>query len=250
MRISKFRDLTFIDINEEQIIAIACDSAGGIGNKEKDVVQVEPEIVGYFTAQVALTEILAIGAKPITIVNTLSVEMNDTGERIIKGIKRAVEPLNLPDSKIITGSTEENFPVCQTGMGLTIIGIIDKKNWKAPKTIANTLAVAVGIPKIGNEVIADKGREILSIHHLLDLKRNPSIHEILPVGSKGILYELKEMARTNNLGFNLDDKITVDIEKSAGPATCAIISIDEKEYNNLKNNFPIPIERIGRFIEK
>lgn len=248
MKISKFRDLTIIDINDDQVMVISCDSAGAIGNKEKDIVKVEPEIVGYFTAQVALMEMLAIGAKPITIVNTLSVEMDDTGKRIIEGIKRVVEPLDFSDVDIITGSTEENFPVCQTGMGITIIGIIDKKNWDRPKARANTLVAVVGVPKIGNEIIEDKGREILSISHLLELKNNPSIHEILPVGSKGILYELKEMARTNNLSYCLDDEIALDIERSAGPATCAIISIDEGEYNNLKNFFPIPVERIGRFI--
>lgn len=247
MKISKFRDLTLIDINDDQIMVIACDSAGGIGSKEKDLVKVEPEIVGYFTAQVALMEILAIGAKPITIVNALSVEMNDTGKRIIEGIKHAIEPLNLPNTEILTGSTEENFPVCQTAMGLTIIGIIDKKNWIRPRTIANSLAVVVGIPKVGNEVKEDKGREILSIFHLLELKSNPRIYEILPVGSKGILYELKEMARTNNLSYCLDSEVSLDLNKTAGPATCAIISIDEKEYSTLKSSFSIPVNRIGRF---
>lgn len=250
MKISKFRDLTFIDINDDQIMAIACDSAGSIGSKEKDIVKVAPEIVGYFTAQVALMEILAIGAKPITIVNTLSVEMNDTGKRIIEGIKRAIEPLNLSDTEILTGSTEENFTSCQTGMGLTIIGIIDKKNWIRPKTMANSLAVVVGIPKVGNEVKEDKGREILSIPHLLELKNNSNIYEILPVGSKGILYELKEMVRTNNLSYCLDSEIPLDLNRSAGPATCAIISIDEKNYDSLKKSFTIPVNRIGKFIER
>lgn len=248
MRVSKFRDLTLVDINDTQIMVIACDSAGAIGNKEKDIVKVEPEIVGRFTTQTALMEILAIGAKPITIVSTLSVEMNDTGKKIIKGIKQALEPLGLSDVELITGSTEENFPSCQTGMGITIVGIIDKENWEMPKTTVNTLAVVVGAPKMGNEVIEDKDKDTLSLSHLLELKSNPNIYEILPVGSKGILYELKEMARTNDLSFYLDEKISLDLERSAGPATCAIVSIDEKEYNNLKNYFPISVEKIGRFI--
>lgn len=247
MKIYKFRDLTFIDINENQIMVIACDSSGAIGNKERDVVKVEPEILGYFTTQVALMEILAIGARPITIVNALSVEMNDTGERIIKGVKKALEPLKFPEAEIITGSTEENFPVCQTAMGITIIGMLDKKTWTRPKTVKDALAVVVGIPKIGNDVIKDGGKEILSIPYLLELKNNPKVHEILPVGSKGILYELKEMARTNKLAYCLDDNITLDIYISAGPATCAIISIDEKEYENLKYSFPIPMNKIGRW---
>lgn len=247
MKISKFRDLTFIDINQNQTIVIACDSSGAIGNKERDLVQVDPEILGDLTAQVALKEILAIGAEPITIVNALSVEMNDTGERIIKGIKKATAPLGLPDTQIITGSTEENFPTCQTGMGITIIGIIDKNNWKQPRAVLGSLAVVVGIPKVGYEILEEQG-DILSIQHLLELKKNPRIYEILPVGSKGIFYELKEIARTNNLTFSLDDDLKIDLNKSAGPATCAIISIEENEYTKLKNSFPIPVNKIGRFI--
>jgi len=247
MKISKFRDLTFIDINQNQTIVIACDSSGAIGNKERDLVQVDPELLGDLTAQVVLKEILATGAEPITIVNTLSVEMNDTGERIIKGIMKATEPLGLPDIHIITGSTEENFPTCQTGMGITIIGIIDKNNWKQPRTKSGLLAVVVGIPKVGYEVLEDKG-EILSIKHLIELKNNPNIYEILPVGSKGILFELNEMARTSNLTFCLDDDLKLDLNKTAGPATCAIISIAENDYEKLEKSFPIPVNRIGRFI--
>lgn len=246
MKISKFRDLTFININKDQVLVIACDSSGAIGNKENDLVQVEPEIVGELTTQVALKEILAIGAEPISIINTLSVEMNDTGEKIINGIKKALEPLNLPYEKIITGSTEENFPTCQTGMGITIVGIINKKSWRRPRALSDSLAVVVGIPKVGYEVLQDKG-EIINIKHLLELKQNPKIYEILPVGSKGILVELKEMARTNNLTYCLDEDIKLDLYKSAGPATCAILSIEEKEYAKLKNYFQIPINRIGRF---
>mgnify|MGYP000017345458 CR=1 FL=1 len=249
MKISKFRDLTFVDINQNQTIVIACDSSGAIGNKERDLVQVDPELLGNLTAQVVLKEILAIGAEPITIVNTLSVEMNDTGERIVRGIKKAIAPLGLPDAQIITGSTEENFPTCQTGMGITIIGIINKDSWNQPRAKSGSLAVVVGIPKVGYDVLEDKG-EILSIEHLIELKNNPNIYEILPVGSKGILFELNEMARTNNLAFCLEDEddIKLDLNKSAGPATCAIISIDENGYEKLRKTFSIPVNRVGRFI--
>jgi len=173
--------------------------------------------------------------------------MNDTGERIIRGIKKAIAPLGLSDAQIITGSTEENFPTCQTGMGITIIGIINKDSWNQPRAKSGSLAVVVGIPKVGYDVLEDKG-EILSIEHLIELKNNRNIYEILPVGSKGILFELNEMARTNNLAFCLEDNIKLDLSKSAGPATCAIISIDENEYEKLRKIFPIPVNRIGRFI--
>ena len=40
------------------------------------------------------------------------------------------ENLKLAIDKIITGSTEENIPVCQTAMGMTIIGIINKVDFR------------------------------------------------------------------------------------------------------------------------
>lgn len=247
MKISKFRDLTIIDLNKEQMMVIACDSSGGIGDKSNDVVKVSPEVVGYYTTQVALMEVLAIGAAPVTIVNALAVEMDPSGEGIIRGVKKCIKPLNLTDDQIITGSTEENIPVCQTAMGMTIIGIIDKKDFRKTRALKDDIAVVVGIPKIGDEVVEDGGREILSIELLLKLKKDFKINEILPVGSKGILYELGELARTNDLDFILEDTLNIDIHKSAGPGTCAVISINEKDYENVKKNFPIPINKIGKF---
>ncbi|WP_129409246.1 AIR synthase related protein [Marinitoga lauensis] len=118
--------MTIINVCDNKELAIACDSSGGIGNKQMDIIKVPPDIVGYFTAHVALAEIISYGAFPIAVIDTLSVELNDTGKEIIKGIKKALEQLGINENKIITGSTEENFPVVQTGMGITVIG--EKRN--------------------------------------------------------------------------------------------------------------------------
>lgn len=247
MKIRKYRDLTLIDINDDQILVVSCDSSGGIGNKENDVVKAPPEIVGQLTTQVGLMEILAFGANPITIVDTLSVEMEDTGRRILKGIKKALEPLKFDLDNVITGSTEENFPVTVTGMGITIIGIINKDKWKKPMTERGLIAAVVGVAKFGDEVLDDKG-SIMDIQKLLELKEKDYIKEILPVGSKGILYELEQMAASNNIGFSLDHKQSIDLKKSGGPSTCVIVSMEEGEYEKFKKEFSIPVNRIGVFI--
>ena len=248
MKITKHRDLTLVDINKDQMLVISCDSSGAIGNKEKDIVKVSPEVTGYYATQVSLMEILSFGAEPITIVNTLSVEMDDTGKKIINGIKKALEPLDFDMSSVITGSTEENFPVIQTGMGITIIGIVDKKNWERPYTQAGLLSAVVGIPKIGDEIIDDKNSTIMNISRLLELKEKEYIKEILPISSKGILYEGEEMAKTNNIDFRLEKNINIDLKKSAGPSTCVLVSIEEDKYEEFKNNFSIPVNKIGRFV--
>lgn len=248
MKITKFRDLSFVAINSELMLAIACDSCGGIGNKEHDIVNTSPEIVGYFTTMVALSEILAIGADPIVIINTLCVEMDKTGIEIVNGIKRAIKPLNISEDIIITGSTEENIEVAQTGIGITVNGIINRKDWKCPYVRKGALAVVLGIPKVGEEVLADEGKEIMSVTTYKKLYQNKKIQDMLPVGSKGIKYEAEEMADTNSLSFQIDSNIKLDLYKSGGPATCAVVAIEESYYEEFKKSMQIPVNRIGVFI--
>lgn len=243
----KFRDLTIVDITSEYRMVISCDSSGGIGDKERDVVNVDPEILGYLMTQGPLMELLATGAKVLTVVNTLGVEMEETGQKINKGIKRALEPLNLKDDIVITGSTEENIAVCQTSMGITIIGMIEKSKWRLKKAGINDLAIVIGIPKVGQEVLDDKGRETMSVALLLELLKKPYVKEILPVGSKGIAYEIKEMASTSCLNYNMYDNADIDLHKSAGPSTCVIIAIDQDGYEDLKKSICIPVNLVGSF---
>jgi len=244
----KFRDLTIVDITPEQRMVISCDSSGGIGDKELDVVKVDPEMLGYFTTNVALMELLATGATPITIVNTLGVEMEETGKRIISGIKRALRPLNLEDDIVVTGSTEENIPVCQTSMGITIIGMLERSNWRRKKAEIGDLIVSVGMPKVGQEVVDDNGSEIMSVGLLLELLKKSYVKDILPVGSKGIAYEINVMASTSGLDYNIYENVDVDIHKTAGPATCVIVAIDKDGFEALKESISIPINNVGIFI--
>lgn len=247
MKVSKYRDLTLIDINKSQVLVISCDSSGGIGEKENDIVKTSPEIVGYFAAQVCMMEILSFGARPISVIDALSVEMEDTGRRIIEGIKEALEPLNLDIDNMLTGSTEENFPVSVTGIGITVIGIIDKKDIVFNKSKAGLRAVLVGVPKVGDEILKNRS-DIMGIDKLLTLKEKKYIKEILPVGSKGIFYELEEMARTNKLEYTLEEEIEADIYKSSGPSTCVIVSLEEENIEKLEKDISLPVEILGKFI--
>jgi len=247
MKVERFRDLTIIDINDRQALVISCDSAGGIGSKENDIVKASPELVGYYTSLVALMENLAFGARPISIVNTLAVEMDPSGKKIIKGIKKSLEALDFDIDLGLTGTTEENIPVSLTGLGITIIGIIDKKSWERPKSKEGDLVVSIGLPKVGDEVVEDQGENIMDIPRLLKLLDLGFIHEILPVGSKGIEYEISEMARTNKLSYELLGEIGVDIKTSAGPATCVIASISEEDFTKLEEGIDIKVNKLGYF---
>ena len=58
---------------------------------EFDFIKVDEEIVGYLTAKLCLVETLAFRAKPTVLINTLCVEMNGRGKRIINGIEKAIK---------------------------------------------------------------------------------------------------------------------------------------------------------------
>lgn len=246
--INKYRDITFIEIDNNNYITVACDSAGGIGDKINDIVRVDPYITGYYTACVALAETIAIGGVPITLINTLSVEMNETGNKIIKGIHKALDEIGLEKEALITGSTEENIPVTVTGLGITVLGKVNTNNWKLPKAKDADIIIVIGIPKVGAEVIEDNG-EILTLNQLLKIKQCKYVNDVIPVGSKGIRYETLEMARSGELRFRQFEEISINMEKSAGPATCAIVAIDERHIEEIHSLVTIPTTIIGRLVD-
>lgn len=247
MKVKRFRDLTLIDQENDKILVIACDSSGGIGNKPEDIVKVPEEIVGYYAARVAIMEVLSIGAEILTVIDTLSVEMEPTGRRIIQGIERLLQEAGI-DTIALNGSTEENIPTCQTAMGITVIGEVHKKDVRANKSKKGDYVVVLGIPKVGNEVIIPFDEEICSIKELQNLLRLKEVKEIYPVGSKGILYEVNCLARSNQRELKILENQNIDLKKSAGPATVIIFTVNPKDISKVQEKIEKPLEVIGELI--
>lgn len=224
MNVCKIRDLSLIKIDSQKTMIIACDSCGSIGMKKYDELKVPPFFTGKFTVKVALMEVLCSGADVIAITDCVCNEMDTTGLEIIKGIKDELLEAGI-DNAVLTGSTEENFKTFSTGLGITVIGIVENKNIKLNKSKSDCAIVSIGIPKVGNEVKLDFDQEIVSYFTLKKLLELDYVYEIVPVGSKGILYEAKTLAKTNNLEFKLSTQINIDIYKSAGPSTVVIAAV-------------------------
>ena len=73
------------------------------------------------------------------------------------------------------------------------------------------------------------------------------INEIIPVGSKGIAYEIQVMCDCNNISFIQNENIAVDLKKSGGPSCSCIVSIEENNLELLKKLVDKPMEILGRF---
>ncbi|RAP28121.1 hypothetical protein C2W64_00587 [Brevibacillus laterosporus] len=240
--LQKVRDLTLFRINEEQSIVIACDSDGGIGTKPHDIVQIAPDILGRFAVRVPLFELFACGASPFMICDTLSVEFEGYGEEILRGIKEYAKEAGVTEDIQFTGSTEENVPTMQTGVGITVLGLVQQSQF-SPGTAQPTEAImCAGLPKSGpeHEVRLDDP-DIISLADLIRLRAHPDVHDLLPVGSKGISYEMKQLASSASLTYHLISPLTLDLEESGGPSTCVIFSASSELLEEFRKQLHCPV---------
>ncbi|HWO78495.1 MAG TPA: AIR synthase related protein [Bacillus sp. (in: firmicutes)] len=246
-QLRKIRDLTLIAINDHQYIVIACDSDGGIGNKPQDVVKVDEETIAQFATRVPLFEIISSGASPFLIIDCLSFEMDGSGEKVIAAIKKYVREAGILEDIQVTGSTEDNVPTVQTGIGVTILGLADKNQFHVGSSVPGDHLVCVGIPKSGPkyEVRIDDP-EIISLRELLKIRRLPYVHDILPVGSKGVLHEANQMAKSSSLVYKPIQNPGINMNQSAGPSTCVLLSIPLEKIRDLIMVIQTPIFIIGQ----
>ncbi|HWR44724.1 AIR synthase related protein [Sporomusa sp.] len=232
MNVKKVRDLTLVDLGQGKTMVIACDSCGSVGLKEGDVLKVPPFITGKYTARVAILEVLCTGAEVICLTNTICNEMDPTGKAIIQGIEEELKAAGIGEV-VLTGSTEENFSTVATGLGITTVGLVVTKDLKVNNIKGDALLVAIGQPKVGQEVLASKREDIVDYSMIKQLLQAEEVYEIIPVGSKGILYEMQELARNNQLKLSVNNNIKIDINKSAGPSTVVIAAVSNNYFSKL-----------------
>lgn len=240
MKISKVRDLTLISLDENKTMVVACDSCGSIGMKEGDALKVPSFYVGKLISRGPIMEVMCAGAEVVTITDAVCNEMEPTGSEIIKGIKEELKSAGIADIAL-TGSTEENFKSISTGLGVTVIGIAENKNLKVNAVSENCKIISLGIPKVGVEIGLDKDLDIVNYSDLRKLLSLDGVYEIVPVGSKGILYEVLQLAKNNNMKFVLNEEIKIDIHKTAGPSTVVIAAVKSEVLNEIQNDEKVSI---------
>lgn len=245
-RLSRCRDLTLLDVNEAQYLVVACDSDGGIGSKPQDIVKVSDELVGIFGVRVPLFEIIACGAEPFLVVDCLSVEMDGTGARILEAIKAYARLAGIEDDAQFTGSTEDNVPTVQTGIGVTVLGMADKQRFFPGSSKAGDSVVCAGIPKSGpRHRLTREDPEVLSIEDLMELRSLSCVRDVLPVGSKGVLREAHQLGASASLTFVPNADAGIDLRQSAGPSTCVVLSVAREDARRVLAAVAAPTREIG-----
>ncbi|MCL2362392.1 MAG: alpha-ribazole-5-phosphate synthase [Defluviitaleaceae bacterium] len=226
------RDLTIVPMGQHSMV-VACDSCGGVGIKDGDILKLSPRHVAKFTTRVALTEVLCSGAMPVMITNGVACEMNPTGAKMILGIKEELENAGIKDIAL-SGSTEENFPTSMTALAVTVIGMGSENDLKFGHAVKGDKLILLGTPRVGDEVDLESNGFYEEIKHLRPI---PEVREIVPVGSKGVAYEAEGLASLSGMNCELY-KTGIDYSKSAGPVTCLLVLCDRAIVDYVLNSHP------------
>lgn len=220
----KFRDLIILD---EMNLVLACDSAGGIGEKPCDQVFANIEMVSYYAAFVPIVEAICARSTPMVLVDTLCNEREPYGEKIIRGIKMAMSEAGMTSVNAFTGSSEENFLTNMTGIGVTVLG----RGHDIRKAQKGDRVFAIGAALVGEELIKHRDRA-MSMSDYIYLKEQNYIHDIVPIGSKGAAHELAEIEAHSGLNARIVNH-DFDLNASGGPSAICLVTMNEDDFNKL-----------------
>jgi selenophosphate synthetase-related protein len=242
-------DVSILKVPTGHAIVIGSTSSGGVGPKSMDSLKVQGRVVGKFMARVALMDVAATGAFPLLLSATLGVEKEPTGREILDGIRTEAMVLGLEPNQVLMENTEDNFTTIQTGAGLTVVGFANEDELRLGKTRPGDIVVAIGKPKVGEEVIPAEVRgEIADLRNIITLTQKKFTHDITAVGSFGIAYEARMMAYGVGRQVKLIENAEVDLLKTAGPATVVLCTIDQERLEDLKDLIQKPITVVGEIM--
>ncbi len=242
-------DVAVLKLPTGHAIVVGSTSSGAVGPKKMDKVKVDGKVLGKFLARVALMDVAATGAFPLLLSVTLGVEKEPLGREILEGIRREALVLGLEPNQMIMENTEENFETVQTGAGLTVVGLANEEELRLGKTMPGDLLVAVGKPKVGDEVIPAEVRgEVADLRNVMWLSQKKFVHDIVPVGTFGIAYEARMMAFAVGRQLKFVESAGVDLAKSAGPATAVLITIDRERVEELESLIRKPVTIVGEIL--
>ncbi len=243
-RTHRLRDLLVLEFGDARLV-VACDSAGGVGPAAGDILRASGRTVGVFAARVPLMETLSAGATPLAV--SLAVAGPPSlGREVRQGVLEEMALVGLGGDALVM-STEKNFAVSQTAVGVTVLAKAPGGRLLSGGAKPGDWLYVVGLPKVGAEV-REGDPEIADLDTVQRLVRSRLVHDLLPVGSRGIRAESLDLADSAGLHLyrepSLDPRL--DLDKSAGPATALLVALPEAARAELGRILPgKPRHRLG-----
>ena len=238
----KGRDVEISMLEAGICLVTACDSCGAIGNKPLDQLKVPPQLVGELTARVALMEVICTGAVPQVMTAAISSEPDPTGNAILEGIRKELTAAGYPDLPLAV-STEKNFSPDQTGLGMGVTGSCPANALRIATSKPGDTVYCLGLPRVGEEVAQAPPEEIISPAHIRELLAMEAVHDVLPIGSRGIKAEAEDLAAQVDCRFEANPDARPDLAKAAGPSTCAVFTASQTF--NLTHLAGLALFRVG-----
>lgn len=215
------RNALLIDEN----LVVTTDNSGGIGEKTADLVSVSDKLTAYYAARVTLLEQWAAYAEPSAVL-IHNFSGHASWDKYVQGVEDLFEEAGI-SCPPINGSTETNMELLQSAIAVTMIGKRRTMRTEVGKWFV------YGIPLVGEEVIARK-EEVASIGKIRKALHHHAIHRIWPVGSQGILHEIRRLMRDEHLRVSAS---AIDIHKSAGPSTAVLVEVPLDRIAETKKAF-------------
>ena len=109
-------------------------------------------------------------------------------------------------------------------------------------------AVLCGTPLYGDD-FSKKLHLALQLPDFTAIRKVPGLLEMVPVGSKGIAYEVLKIAEDNGLGFEWENSLPFDVRQSGGPASCCVATLPEAGIAQLKKYTEKQVTELGSFVK-
>lgn len=244
-RIRRVRDLTILD----EDLVVATDSIGGIGPKPADTVHADAATVAHFALRVPLLEVICAGATPVLVIDDLCVELEPTGRQMIAEIRRLAVAAGLPP-EAVTGSTEDNVETRATGVGVTVLGRLEPAAVSRPGGgRPGDLVMCAGLPiSAPRDDVYIGHPDQVSVAAVVVAVASGLVHDALPVGSKGLDWEVPQLAASAGLGVTWLPS-PVSGSDSGGPSSCVLFSVPWESAEELRALLaPAPVHVVARLV--
>ncbi|MEW6974516.1 AIR synthase related protein [Trueperella pyogenes] len=242
-RVRSMRDLLVFESDRK--LVLACDSVGGIGARPGDTIAAGEKDTAYFAARVPLLEVLCAGAQPLMLVDTLCQDI-DSAATVIEEFRAIAAEAGI-NAEGVTGSTEDNVETSVTGIGVVVIGEIMEELLSGGAN-SGDLIVCVGWPRSAPaDRLYKEHPDVVPISAIRTLLRSGLLTDALPVGSKGLEWEVEQLSQSAGLSAIWIDNQPIPVRKSGGPSSCVLLSFapeNEKELH-LMIDSSIPWTRVA-----
>lgn len=229
----------------ESWLVVTSDNAAAVGLAPGDQLPVDPYLVGFLTARVAVLEAVALGANPQLASSTLSFDYACAqGQRLTAGVLDLLQTVQLTAAEL-TGSCESNFPAEITCLGMTVVSVAAADRLLLGRVRPGDQVYLLGSPLVGSAVLPAWHR-LPTPAQVQELAGWPEVHELIPVGSRGIAHELQALAAAYDLRLTPTPADGLDQQASAGPATC-LLAVGSGELQQRLVGWGQPIHCLGRW---